>query len=71
MPELYNSRSKRNRLIAIAAGAITVVAIALAFASGYLGQEWRWLRPAGEFWGRSGDRSDLPASYYSSPNSLD
>jgi hypothetical protein len=48
MPELYNSRQKRNRLIAIAAGAITVVAIVLAFASGYLGQEWRWLRPAGE-----------------------
>jgi hypothetical protein len=48
MPELYNSRQKRNRLIAIAAGAITVVAIVLAFAAGYLGQEWRWLRPAGE-----------------------
>src|SRR5215472_3981209 len=41
-------QARRNRFIAIAAGVITVVAIVLAFASGYLGQEWNWLRPAGE-----------------------
>ncbi len=40
--------AKRNRMIAIAAGAVTVVAIVLAFASGYLGEQWSWLRPAGE-----------------------
>jgi len=40
--------SRRNRMIAIAAGGITTVAIVLAFASGYLGQQWNWLRPAGE-----------------------
>ncbi len=42
------SNARRNRVIAIAASAITVLAIVLAFASGYLGQEWLWLRPAGE-----------------------
>jgi hypothetical protein len=42
------STAKRNRIIAVVAGAITVVAIVLAFASGYLGQQWQWLRPAGE-----------------------
>src|SRR5215472_5024148 len=41
-------QARRNRFIAIAAGVITVVAIVLAFASGYLGQQWNWLRPAGE-----------------------
>src|SRR5215472_2158332 len=41
-------QARRNRFIAIAAGAITVVAIVLAFASGYLVQQWNWLRPAGE-----------------------
>jgi hypothetical protein len=40
--------ARRNRIIAIAAGAITVIAIVLAFASGFLGQQWNWLRPAGE-----------------------
>jgi hypothetical protein len=35
-------------MIAIAAGVITIIAIVLAFASGYLGQQWNWLRPAGE-----------------------
>src|SRR5579863_9461186 len=43
-----SATARRNRMIAIAAGAITVVAIVLAFASGYLGQQWQWLRPAGE-----------------------
>lgn len=42
------SHARRNRIIAIAAGTITVVAIVLVFASGYLGQQWLWLRPAGE-----------------------
>jgi hypothetical protein len=41
-------RIGRNRMMAIGAGAITIVAIVLAFASGYLGQQWNWLRPAGE-----------------------
>jgi hypothetical protein len=39
---------QRKRLIAIAAGAITIVAIVLSFGSGYLGLGWQWLRPAGE-----------------------
>src|SRR5262249_5478772 len=43
-----SSNTRRNRVIAIAAGAIAIVAIVLAFASGYLGQQWNWLRPAGE-----------------------
>jgi hypothetical protein len=38
----------RNRIVAIAAGAITVIAIVLALASGYLGLTWLWLRPAAE-----------------------
>ena len=42
------SRVKRNRIIAIAAGVITVAAITLALASGYLGLTWLWLRPAAE-----------------------
>jgi hypothetical protein len=40
--------ARRNRMIAIAAGVITVIVIVLGFASGYLGQQWNWLRPAGE-----------------------
>ena len=48
MAEGAVSTAKRNRIIAVVAGAITVVAIVLAFASGYLGQQWQWLRPAGE-----------------------
>ncbi len=42
------STAKRNRMIAIAAGAITVVAIVLAFASEYLELPWKWIRPAAE-----------------------
>jgi hypothetical protein len=38
----------RSRIIAIAAGALTVTAIVLAFASTYLGVGWLWLRPAAE-----------------------
>jgi hypothetical protein len=48
MADPSSSQTRRNRMIAIAAGAITTVAIVLAFASGYLGEQWRWLRPAGE-----------------------
>jgi hypothetical protein len=48
MTPIEPPRVRRNRIIAIAAGAITVIAIVLAFASGYLGQQWNWLRPAGE-----------------------
>jgi len=40
--------ARRNRMIAIAAGAITFTAIVLAFASAYLGLQWLWLRPAAE-----------------------
>ena len=39
---------KRNRIIVIAAGAITVIAFTLALASGYLGLTWLWLRSAAE-----------------------
>jgi len=39
---------RRNRIIAIVAGIITMTAIVLSFASGYLGLGWEWLRPAGE-----------------------
>lgn len=42
------AQSGRTRMIAIVAGLITVSAIVLAFASGYLGEQWQWLKPAGE-----------------------
>src|SRR5215472_11596761 len=45
-PEPHKMR--RNRIIAIAAGIITVTAVVLSFASGYLGFGWQWLRPAAE-----------------------
>jgi hypothetical protein len=41
-------RPGRNRIIAITAGLITVLAVVLSFASGYLGLGWQWLRPAAE-----------------------
>jgi len=43
-----SATTRRNRIIAIAAGAITIVAIVLSFATGYLGLSWQWLRPAAE-----------------------
>ena len=43
-----HKRVRRNRIIAIAAGVITVMAVVLSFASGYLGLGWQWLRPAAE-----------------------
>src|SRR5713226_3365861 len=39
---------RRNRMIAIAAGAITVAAIVVAFAAEYLELPWKWLRPGVE-----------------------
>ena len=43
-----SDHGRRNRLIAIAAGAITVVAIVLGFAGDVLGLPWHWMRPAAE-----------------------
>src|SRR5271155_2594806 len=40
--------ARRNRIIAVAAGAITVVAIVLGFAGDVLGLQWHWMRPAAE-----------------------
>jgi hypothetical protein len=40
--------ARRNRLIAMAAGAITVIAIVLGFAGDVLGLPWHWMRPAAE-----------------------
>src|SRR5216683_2730011 len=39
---------RRNRMIAIAAGAITVTAIVVAFAAEYFELPWKWLRPGVE-----------------------
>jgi hypothetical protein len=39
---------RRNRLIAIIAGTITVTAIVLGFAGDFLGLPWHWMRPAAE-----------------------
>ncbi len=47
-PGTTDPSHRRSRILAIAAGAITVVAIVLALASGYLGLTWLWLRPAAE-----------------------
>ena len=40
--------ARRNRMIANIAGAITVIAIVLGFASEFLGLPWHWMRPAAE-----------------------
>jgi hypothetical protein len=40
--------TRRNRIIAIAAGAITATAIVVAFAAEYLDLPWKWLRPGVE-----------------------
>jgi hypothetical protein len=45
---IVRDHARRNRLIAIAAGAITVVAIVLGFAGDVLGLPWHWMRPAAE-----------------------
>jgi hypothetical protein len=41
-------QARRNRLIAMAAGAITVIAIVFGFAGDVLGLPWHWMRPAAE-----------------------
>jgi hypothetical protein len=43
-----SATARRNRIIAIAAGAITVTAIVVGFASDFLGLPWHWMRPAAE-----------------------
>src|SRR5712692_7346530 len=43
-----HDHTRRNRLIAIAAGVITVTAIVVAFAAEYFDLPWKWLRPAVE-----------------------
>jgi hypothetical protein len=43
-----HGHARRNRIIAIAAGAITVIAIVLGFAGDFLGMPWHWMRPAAE-----------------------
>jgi hypothetical protein len=40
--------AKRNRIIAIVAGAITITAIVVAFAGEYFDLPWKWLRPGVE-----------------------
>src|SRR5260370_2632076 len=40
--------ARRNRILAIAAGAITVTAIVIAFAAEYFELPWKWLRPGVE-----------------------
>ena len=47
-PATTRDHARRNRMIAIAAGAITVVAIVLGFAGDFLGMPWHWMRPAAE-----------------------
>jgi hypothetical protein len=47
-PSATAGRRNRSQIIAISAGALTVIAIVLAFASTYLGVGWLWLRPAAE-----------------------
>jgi hypothetical protein len=46
--EITRNQTRRNRAIAIAAGAVTVVAIVLGFAGDFLGMPWHWMRPAAE-----------------------
>jgi hypothetical protein len=46
--EKVSSSSRRNRIIAIVAGAITVTAIVVAFAGEYFDLPWKWLRPGVE-----------------------
>jgi hypothetical protein len=47
-PEVTRDHARRNRMIAIAAGVITVIAIVLGFAGDFLGLPWHWMRPAAE-----------------------
>src|SRR5713226_184908 len=47
-PVASQAHARRNRMIAVAAGAITVTAIVVAFAAEYLDLPWKWLRPGVE-----------------------
>src|SRR5713101_1777832 len=47
-PVASQAHARRNRMIAIAAGAITVTAIVVAFAAEYFELPWKWLRPGVE-----------------------
>ncbi|MGO9266083.1 MAG: hypothetical protein ACLQBA_14590 [Candidatus Binataceae bacterium] len=47
-PVAAMDHARRNRLIAIAAGVVTVIAIVLGFAEDFLGLPWHWMRPAAE-----------------------
>jgi hypothetical protein len=47
-PLKTSSTAQRNRMIAIAAGVLTVGAIVLGFAGDFLGLPWHWMRPAAE-----------------------
>jgi hypothetical protein len=42
------ARARRNRLIAIAAALLTIIAMALGFAWSVLRLGWHWMQPAGE-----------------------
>jgi hypothetical protein len=42
------AHARRNRMIAIIAGAIMAIAIVLGFAGDFLGLPWHWRRPAPE-----------------------
>ncbi len=43
-----SATARRNRMIAVAAGVITVTAIVVAFAGEYFDLPWKWLRPGVE-----------------------
>jgi hypothetical protein len=45
---VVRDHARRNRIIAIAAGLVTVIAIVLGFAGDVLGLPWHWMRPAAE-----------------------
>jgi hypothetical protein len=45
---ISSATARRNRMIAIAAGVITVIAIVLGFAGDVLGLPWHWMRPTAE-----------------------
>ena len=40
--------ARRNRIIAIVAGTVTITAIIVAFAAEYFELPWKWLRPIAE-----------------------
>ena len=42
-PAAPRSHARRNRIIAIAAGVVTVIAIVLGFAGDFLGLPWHWM----------------------------